>query len=223
MISFIRYFFYLARNWGAGIAYHIIRKELYGEKKYHIRTTGADELQSLAAKGIDITHATIYMPASYDILEDVFAHLETNTYKHFVDIGCGKGRAMCVAAHYGFNTLTGIDISKDFCEISGQNLATTKQTMPALIYTVINNDAFYFEIEKEMDCIFFFNPFDEVIMSGVLQNIERSLQKFPRRMTIIYLNPIHKNLLLDHGYERAFYVQKLKYLEGAVYTKQGIS
>ena len=28
-------------------------------------TTGADELKNLAKKGIDISHATIYMPVSY--------------------------------------------------------------------------------------------------------------------------------------------------------------
>ena len=74
--TYIKYFFYLASNWNLRIAWHILDKEIKGEKKYGIQTTGADELKKLEAKGIDISHATIYMPASYDLLETVFTELK---------------------------------------------------------------------------------------------------------------------------------------------------
>jgi hypothetical protein len=76
LFTYIRYFFYLAYNWNLRIAIHIIQKEIKGENKYGIRTTGADELHGLEKKGIDISHATIYMPASYDMLEDIFTEVK---------------------------------------------------------------------------------------------------------------------------------------------------
>ena len=44
-IRYIQYFFYLASNWNLRIAWHILDKEIKGEKKYGIQTTGADDLQ----------------------------------------------------------------------------------------------------------------------------------------------------------------------------------
>jgi SAM-dependent methyltransferase len=219
LLDYTRYFFYLASNWNIRIALHIIRNEIRGEKKYGIQTTGADELGSLEDKGIDIRHATIYMPVSYDVIEDIFTKYDPSRSKHFIDIGCGKGRAMCVAANLGAGKVTGIDFSKDFCEQSKLNLFATQQRFPQLQYKVWNNDAFYFEIPEDADCIFMFNPFDEVIMSGVIENIDISLEKNPRKITVIYANPQHKDLFLKAGYRQSYHTQKMKYLEAAVLKK----
>ena len=64
-----------------------------------------------------------------------------------------------------------------------------------------------------------FNPFDETIMSGVLENIETSLENYPRDMTIVYINPLEKHVLLDWGYKEIFHYQKMHYLEGSVFVK----
>lgn len=218
--KFIRYFFYLAVNWNIRIAWHIIKQESSGEKKYGIDTTGADELRSLEDKGIDISHATIYMPASYDLLENFFSRINLKEYHHFVDIGCGKGRAICVAASFGAKKITGVELSKDLCVSAKENLQETKEKYPDFIYDVYNNDAFYFHIEKDVDCIFMFNPFDETIMSGVLENIEASLQKNPRKITVIYINPLQKHLFLESGFKEKYHYQKLHYLEGSILERE---
>ena len=218
--KFIRYFFYLAVNWNIRIAWHIIKQEINGEKKYGIDTTGADELRSLEDKGIDISHATIYMPASYDLLENFFSRINLKEYHHFVDIGCGKGRAICVAASFGAKKITGVELSKDLCVSAKENLQKTKEKYPDFIYDVYNNDAFYFKIEKDVDCIFMFNPFDETIMSGVLENIEASLQKNPRKITVIYINPLQKHLFLESGFKEKYHYQKLHYLEGSILERE---
>jgi SAM-dependent methyltransferase len=194
----------------------MIRLEIKGEKKYGIDTTGADELKKLEKKGIDIKHATIYMPVNYSILEDVFQQVNNKTFKHFIDIGCGRGRALCVAAHYGCTKVTGIDFSKEFCEEAKANLSKTKQKIPALNYTILNNDAFYYEIPTDVDCIFLFNPFDAVIMSGVAENIMISYEQNPRDITVIYVNPLWKEELIGVGFKQVYHVQKMKYLEAII-------
>lgn len=216
LFSYIKYFFYLAYNWNIGIAWHIISQEINGEKKYGINTTGADELKSLQNLGVDITHATIYMPVSYCLLEEIFLQLQEIPRNHFLDIGCGKGRALCMAAHEGFRQVTGLDFAKDLCEQAKENLTLIKQKIPALEFKVINNDAFYFEIPDDVDCIFFFNPFDEIIMSAVANNIAESLQKNFRKLHIIYVNPLHKDLFLKTGYKETWYSKKMKYLEAVI-------
>jgi SAM-dependent methyltransferase len=216
-ILYTRYFFYLAINWHVKIAWYIIRQEIKGEKKYGINTTGADELKSLEKKGIDTQHATIYMPVNYGLLEEIFDHLKISSFHHFLDIGCGKGRAMCVAAHKGFTKVSGIDFSKEFCDAAIKNLVHTQQQFPLLQYSVINNDAFYYAIPDDVDCIFLFNPFDEIIMSGVMENIRESFGANPRKITVIYANPMHKDLFLAEGFRKIFATQKMNYLEAAIY------
>lgn len=224
--SYIKYFYFLFINWNIRIAWIMIWQEISGEKKYGIDTTGADELFKLEDQGIDISHATIYMPVSYTLLEETFKQLKnagpqqqtTNNKQqtHFLDLGCGKGRALCVAAHQGFKKVTGLDFARDLCEAAKENLAITKQKIPALEYKVINNDAFYFEIPNDVDCIFFFNPFDEIIMSAVVNNIFASLKNNPRKIKIIYVNPLHKELFLKAGYKETWYSKKMKYLEVSI-------
>ena len=221
--SYIKYFSYLAYNWNISIAWHIIRQEMKGEKKYGIQTTGANELKDLETKGIDISHATIYMPVSYVLLEEAFKQLNSKPLnpaltagRHFLDMGCGKGRALCVSAHQGFKQVTGIDFSKELCDTAKKNLALTKQKITSLQFEVINNDAFYFEIPDHVDCIFFFNPFDEIIMSAVVENIMISLEKSPRKISIIYVNPLHKDLFTSAGFTETWYIKKMKYLEAII-------
>jgi SAM-dependent methyltransferase len=214
--SYIKYFFYLTFKWDIKIAMHLLKHEVKGEKKHGINTTGTDELKSLEEKGIDIDHSTIYMPVSYDLLEEICPHPLKGGKNHFLDIGCGKGRALCVAAHYGFKKVTGLDFSKDLCIAAEENLAITQQKFTDLQYKVINNDAFYFEIPKDVDCIFMFNPFDDIIMSGVAANILESFEANPRTITLIYANPLYKQELLDVGFKQIYHTQKMIYLEAVI-------
>ena len=213
---YLQYFFYLGINWNWRIAFTIIGQEISGEKKYNIATTGADELKTLSKKGIDTSHATMYMPISYMLIEEIFRQIPSTSKKHFLDIGCGKGRAMCVAAHNGFNTITGVDFSKDLCEDALANLKRTKEQFPALQYAVITKDAMNFEIPADVDCIFLFNPFDVVIMGAVVSNIMESIQDHPREIVVAYANPIYINLFLDEGFIEIFHTKEMKYLEAAI-------
>jgi SAM-dependent methyltransferase len=218
-MKFLQYFIYLAYNWNVRIAFHIIKQEITGEQKYGINTTGADDLKRFEKQGNDISNATIYMPAPYDMLEMFFEKANLKNCKHFVDIGCGKGRAMIVAAHFGAKKITGLDFSKELIMATNENLNQLKAPFPSVQYQTFCNDAYYFKIENDVDCIFMFNPFNEVIMSGVLQNIEDSLLANPRKIQIIYLNPVEKQVLYEWGYKQIFTFKKLTYLEGSIFEK----
>ena len=54
---------------------------------------------------------------------------------------------------------------------------------------------------KELDRythFYLFNPFPEPVLKKVLQNIQESFQKKPRKITIIYNCPRLRNLINDH-------------------------
>jgi SAM-dependent methyltransferase len=220
LIRYIQYFFYIGINWGWTIALVILRQEIKGEKKYGINTTGADELKTLRNTGIDTAHATIYMPVSYTLIEKTLAQIAPQDKKHFLDIGCGKGRALCVAAHFGFNKITGIDFSEKLCRAAIENTDITKQQIPAANFSIITLDAVNMQVPADADCIFLFNPFDEIVMKKVLNNILDSLKISPRQLNIIYANPLYKNLFTENNFKEVYYSKAQQYFEVSILNRR---
>ena len=215
-LKLFNYFFFLIRNWNLSVACKLFVEEIRGEKKFHIKTTGYDQLKRLEKQGVDISHASIYMPASYRLLEELFSQLDGKSIQHFLDLGCGKGRALCVAAHYGIKKLTGVELSKSLVLDARDNVKRCQQNLPEVEMQIIHQDAFYFEIDEDVDCIFLFNPFDEFVMEAVHENIQKSLDKKDRKMTILYLNSLHKNIFLSGGFEEIYHTENLIYLQACI-------
>lgn len=219
-IPYLRYFFYIAWHWNPILALFTIYYEIRGEKKYHIHTIGEDELNSLKEKGIDISHAHIYMPVNYFILERLMNEIAKYDHnKTLLDLGCGKGRVMIVAAAYGFEQISGIDISKEFCNEATATTVSYAEKNPQVHFTIINQDALSYDIPDNICCVFLFNPFDELIMTGVVSNILKSQCAYPRTLRVIYANPQHKSVFLENGFNEIFYVKKLNYFEGSILEK----
>ncbi len=220
MVQYLRYFFYIGIHWNWRIAFILLRQEIKGEKKYQINSTGADELTNLKKQNIDTSHSTMYMPVSYELIEAALKEIPLKNKQHFFDIGCGKGRAMCVAAHYGFTRLSGVDFSPALCEAANKNLAIVKQQLPAINFFISVEDAAGTIIPEDADCIFLFNPFDETVMKKVLHNIKKSLVKNPRPLNIIYANPLCRHLFTSNGFSETFHVKKLTYFEISILSRK---
>ena len=217
LLNYIRYGWYLGIHWGWLFALRLIREEMAGEKKYGIRTTGADELKSLQRSGVDISHATIYMPVSYRLLEIALEKLPRER-QHFVDIGCGKGRALCVAGLQGFSKVTGIDFSPEFCAEAARNLQHIRQANPALRYEILLQDAGTWPFPDDADCLFLFNPFDAEMMEKVITQIRESLRRHPRKLQIIYVNPLCRDLFTANGFSEYYHYQRGRQLELSLFS-----
>ncbi|MEQ1799235.1 MAG: class I SAM-dependent methyltransferase [Lacibacter sp.] len=199
------------------LGFFTLYHELKGEKKYRINTTSFNNLSRFTIKGDQLAHATEYMPVSYFTIEQLFSHLpEKAKTETFLDIGCGKGRAMCIAAHYGFNNVSGIDFAKEMIDAAAKNLAGIKELFPHLQYELSWADITTLEIGKEVSTVFLFNPFDEILMKSVIQKIKTSLKNYPRAFHVMYASPRHEDLFFAAGFDVIFRVKKLNYLEGIV-------
>jgi len=217
LYKYVQYFFYIAWHWNAWLAIFVIWHEIKGERKYQINTIGVDELDELDEIGVDTSHASKYLPVDYFVLEKLMNFIKQFENKEgFLDLGCGKGRALAVAAHFGFNPVIGLDFHPKLSTEAAHLTGTLKEEFPKTSFKVINNDAFYFEIPGNISTIFLFNPFDEVIMSGVIGNILKSQQITPRVIRVLYANPVHKELFIEEGFREIYHIKKLTYLEGSV-------
>ncbi len=217
LLQQIQYFFYIATNWGIRIGLFTLKEEIKGEKKYNINTTSYNKLSRFQISGSHLKHATEYMPVNYFTIEQLLSHLPENAKQGaFLDIGCGKGRALCVAAAFGFKKVVGIDFAKEMIDAAGINLNQTKISHPALQYELLWKDISNFDIEKEVSTVFLFNPFDEILMRTVIQKMNTSLKNHPRSFYVLYASPRHEELFFAEGYDVIFRVKKLNYLEGII-------
>ncbi len=222
LLAYVKYFFYIALNWNFRLAVFSIYHEIKGEKKYGIDTLQTDDLQQLTIRGQNLQHAEIYQGASYYLVENMFEFLrKMNAPDGFLDMGCGKGRALVVAAHFGFWQITGIDFARELCIEAEKNCRLSAVKFPSLRWQVHHAEASDYTIDGNIHIIFFFNPFDETVMLKVIKNILQSQKKFSRKMLIVYINPQHKNLFFQAGFEEIHYIKKMQYVEASLLERSG--
>lgn len=86
----------------------------------------------------------------------------------FIDIGCGKGRALIVAATYPFSKIIGIEYSGELVEICRRNLEKLKIEARC---DVVVADAAEYRFPDEDLLVFLYYPFTSKIYDRVLQNL----------------------------------------------------
>ncbi|RXK62821.1 class I SAM-dependent methyltransferase [Lacibacter luteus] len=220
LLNHIKYFYYIASNWSYKLGWFTLKKEIQGERRYNIDTTAAISLSKLKLKGSQLKHATEYMPVNYFTLEALLDRMPDTAKKGaFLDIGCGKGRALCVAAAYGYKKVEGIDFAKELIEAANTNLEKLKKQYPTTAYNLAWGDLNSLTIDEHVTTIFLFNPFDEVLMKHVIRKINSSLAKRPRRLFVLYCTPRHEELFFEDGFDVTFRVKKFGYLEGVILEK----
>lgn len=217
---YLKYFYFIARNWNVKLAAFTVYHEIKGEKKYQLDTIKIDNLQRQKIRSGNLKHASIYQATNYYIIEKAFDFLINESANNYlVDFGSGKGRIMVVAAYYGFKNITGIDFSQSLCNEAEINIERIKSLFPSTDFQIICDDAVNYSIKNEDNVFFFFNPFDEVVMLQVVKNILASWRKNEKKIYIIYINPLHKEIFLSAGFEEEYYFKKMEYLEFLVLSK----
>lgn len=220
LLNHIKYFCYIASNWSFKLGWFTVKKEIQGELKYRIDTTAAINVSRLKLKGNQLKHATEYMPVNYFTLETLLERIPDIAKKGiFLDIGCGKGRAMCVAAMHGYKRVEGIDFAKELLDAAEKNLAGIKKRNPVINYNLLWGDVNSLSIDERVSTIFLFNPFDEVLMKQVIRKINNSLAKRPRCLFVLYCTPMYEELFFEEGFDVAFRIKKFNYLEGVILEK----
>lgn len=209
------YFLHLLFNWGGKVAARILLHETRGEKKYRINTTGFLPLSKLHIKGKELENATEYMPVDYPLLETLLVFLPpTSKNGIFIDIGCGKGRALCVAAHFGFRKAEGIDFAKELVEEAQNNLHSTQKIVPDFKARILWTDLESYTFPRETSCIFLFNPFNETLVTKLVAKIKETDFLFP--VHILYASPMHVAVFEKNGFQILKEIEVMKPVKGAI-------
>ncbi len=147
-----------------------------------------------AQKGVvspNLTRGIRYEPTRAIPFRRVLRAARVPTDGGFVDLGCGKGRALILAVQCGFTRVTGVDYSPELCTIAEQNLAAFRaRTGRSFRSRIVAMDAADYAFTKEDAVVYLFNPFDAVVLAAVVARLSRSLERYPRTVWIVYHNPL---------------------------------
>jgi tRNA1(Val) A37 N6-methylase TrmN6 len=190
-----------------------------GSLKYGSGTFGAVDLKKLTIVNGEVQKSSRYEPVSFYMLEKLFdAFKKISNKTSIIDLGCGKGRMMMVAPHFGFTNIIGIDFAKELCQQAIINMKKKEQQFPGIDWQVINENVEQHEISSNDSVFFMFNPFNEDVFMKFLKRLEASCSRFPRQVYFLYASPQHQELLLNNGYAVIYHMQRM-YLESIIAVK----
>jgi SAM-dependent methyltransferase len=90
----------------------------------------------------------------------------------FIDLGCGKGRTLLIAARLGFRHVIGVEIAPELADIARTNLAKL-DVRNAL---VIHGDAAEYVFPSGGLVVYLYNPFGAPVMSLVIREVEHRIE-----------------------------------------------
>jgi cyclopropane fatty-acyl-phospholipid synthase-like methyltransferase len=167
-------------------------KDHYYENRFGIETGDIylfKDNMSLNRDGLN------YEPASYVKLEKIIEYLNLCPADICVDIGCGKGRVVFFLALHRVKKVIGIELLEELATIAKENLKKFRIKNNKLI-EIIQIDAVDFDFSK-CTIFYLFNPFGYRTLEKVVDNIEKGLVNNPRKIRILYVNPVHR-IILDN-------------------------
>ena len=164
--------------------------------KYKTDTRNKISLHDLTVTGENKEHGSFYQPTMALSFNRLLDTIPLPPESVLVDFGCGKGRVLLLAVLRGIQKAVGIEFSPELCAIARNNVSIVEQaTGSRLNIAVVEGDVTHYEIEDDQNVFFFFNPFDDVVLEAVVENIQQSLHRTPRQIAIIYYNPVHSHIL----------------------------
>ena len=153
------------------------------------------------------THRQIY-PPQYDPNSEQYQSFPTPYHvlnklkdlqgEHLLDVGMGTGRALkFFHSKNRFKSYTGVELNSQAFQQAQKNLSKTNVHL-------IQDDVLNLNLDF-YDTIFFYNVFEGQTLSSFLLNLKESVERKPREITLIYVDP----LFIDQFLANAFKVKTL--------------
>lgn len=172
---------------------HSIRSTLEErfDHKFQIDTAGSIQLEDLTIDSDNKARGVYYEPTPPHVFRYILSKLDIDHREFdFVDFGCGKGRVVFLASQYPFRRVTGIEFAPELVEVAKHNIECGKSNgLNGENVDVLCMDATQFEIPDSKAVLYFYNPFDAMIMKAIAQNLETSFLKNRAEKYVIYYNP----------------------------------
>jgi SAM-dependent methyltransferase len=140
------------------------------------------------------TPSDLYTTAYYGIAPSALTQaLELLPDPHdgfdFVDLGCGKGRALLVAAQFPFRSIFGVELSPELCEVARANTASDPRI------AIEQQDAATAHYPDGPLIVYLYHPFLRPVLRRVLANLERRRLAVEHPTYLLYANCRYEDVM----------------------------
>lgn len=164
------------------------------DRKHGTDTGGIEPLWKFKIRSTNARFGTRYEATQELELEHAVAFLcEDLKAFTFIDLGCGKGRAIMIASRLSFGKLIGIEFVDELAEIARGNLAKLKIDNAV----VLHEDAADFCFPDSNTVVYLYNPFSREVLKKVLSNMKKC---FGKKLYVIYKTPQYGDMFDSSGF-----------------------
>ena len=166
--------------------------ELEFDRKWGVDTSGTVTPANSEVVGLNWVFGIKYQGCNPVALHDILSTLPIQCGDFsFIDFGSGKGRAILVASRFPFKEIIGVEYSESLNKIARHNVLTFPNSEKRCAeINVICADATIFPIPQGSVIVFLYNPFGRQVMATLVQNVLASFEENPRRIIVLYFNPL---------------------------------
>jgi SAM-dependent methyltransferase len=117
----------------------------------------------------------------------------------FVDLGCGRGRAVLFAADRGFAGVLGVELDPDLVAQARQNVHRRLSRSASLSspIEIRHGDASDVTLPDGPLLVWLYNPFGPGTLRDVLERLVENHRSAPRPVTMCYFNPVHADVVAE--------------------------
>jgi SAM-dependent methyltransferase len=123
----------------------------------------------------------------------------TQLYR-FIDVGCGKGRAVMLASRMPFRDVVGIELNEKLSQIARSNLEQWRSQAEPIVSTSIvcgNAPAAMRGLLDGPTLVYLYNPFRPPVLRELLQAILTQSETRVAPVDILYLFPEHEEVFSE--------------------------
>lgn len=145
------------------------------------------------------------------ILRELVSRFDISRFT-FVDLGCGKGRAVLMASELPFERVIGVEISPAHCEAARQNIASYRRSparrlgngkvsvdqSASVAPSVVCADVTRYEFPRSDLIVYLFNPFRGAVFRTTMDRLAAFQVAEQRRVYVVLMNPAIEDLLLEN-------------------------
>ena len=135
-----------------------------------------------------------YVSCQPSTVRRALAQLPDRAGRAFVDLGCGKGRALVLASEHPFRRDRGRRARRPtWPPWPRRNAAIIARGFPARPpIRILAADATSVDLPAGDLVVFLYNPFGEELVARAMANVERAMAEEPREVHVVYDNPVHE-------------------------------
>lgn len=173
--------------------------------RYGVETSGLVDGRDLHSGHQNDQFITAYFGVPPSRLTNAFklwqqtSQIETSQYR-FIDVGCGKGRAVLLASQLGFRDVFGIELQPKLAEIARENVQRwrTQHSVPMDLSILCGDGPSLLpQLLVGPALIYLYNPFQAPVLRALLDNIIKHSETLSSPIDVLYLYPEYEEVFSE--------------------------